>query len=131
MYYPVFAEGGLLSVGDPHAAQGDGEISGTALEISMDVTLRVRVRRDFRFDSPLLETPEYFATHGFDPDLNAAMKMAALNMLDFLTNIYGLKKEDAYTLMSVAVDFAITQVVDEKVGIHAKICRSILKDSGS
>jgi acetamidase/formamidase len=128
MYYPVLVEGGLLSIGDPHAAQGDSEIAGTAIEISMDVTMQIRIRKDFYFDSPLLATPEYFATHGFDANLNDAMKQAALRMLHFLTSIYGLKSDDAYTLMSVAVDFSVTQVVDEKFGIHAKIQRSILQD---
>ncbi|WP_418765313.1 acetamidase/formamidase family protein [Mailhella sp.] len=126
VYYPVQVDGGLFSVGDPHAAQGDSEITGTAIETSMDVMMQLKVRDDVRFDSPILATPEYFMVHGFNANLNDAMRQAALRMLAFLTDICGMNRDDAYTLMSVAVDFSVTQVVDERFGIHAKIARNLL-----
>ncbi|BFM08405.1 acetamidase/formamidase family protein [Halioxenophilus aromaticivorans] len=126
MYYPVQVEGGLFSIGDPHVSQGDGEISGTAIEASLDVTMQIILRKDFAFNSPLLETPDYFIVHGFDEDLNQAMKNASLEMLDLLGEHRGLSRDDAYSLMSVASDFTVTQVVDTVQGVHAKIPRSVM-----
>jgi formamidase len=125
MYYPVQVDGALFSVGDPHISQGDGEISGTAIEASLDVLLQINLRKDFRFPSPLLETPLYWITHGFDEDLNLAMRKAALEMLRLLTDVQGTSRDDAYSLMSVAADFTVTQVVDGRQGVHARIKRSI------
>ena len=125
MYYPVQVDGALFSVGDPHISQGDGELSGTAIESSLNVLMQVRVRRDFRFPSPLLETPDCWIVHGFDEDLNIAMRNTALDMLTFLSEHRGLSRDDAYSLMSVAADFAVTQVVDQRRGIHARIPRGI------
>jgi acetamidase/formamidase len=125
MYYPVQVDGALFSVGDPHISQGDGELSGTAIESSLDVLFQIVLRRDFSFPSPLLETPNYWIVHGFNEDLNAAMRMAALDMLTLLTEHRHLSKDDAYSLMSVAADFAVTQVVDQRQGIHVRIPRGI------
>src|SRR5580658_8163263 len=102
MYYPVQVEGGLFSIGDPHVSQGDGEISGTAIEASLDVLFQIIVRRDFRFPGPLLETPKHWIVHGFDADLNVAMRAAANDMLGLLSEHVGLSRPDAYSLMSVA-----------------------------
>ncbi len=125
MYYPVQVDGALFSLGDPHISQGDGEISGTAIESSLDVLLQIVVRPDFRFPSPLLETPDSWIVHGFNEDLNVAMRDAALDMLTLLTEHRHLSKDDAYSLMSVAADFAVTQVVDQRQGIHVRIPRAI------
>jgi acetamidase/formamidase len=125
MYYPVQVEGALFSVGDPHISQGDGEIAGTAIESSLDVLFQISVRRDFSFPSPLLETPDSWIVHGFDEDLNVAMRAAALDMLTLLTEQRGLSRDDAYSLMSVAADFAVTQVVDQRQGVHVRIPRAI------
>jgi acetamidase/formamidase len=129
MFYPVQVDGALFSIGDPHISQGDGEISGTAIEASLDVMFQVFVRRDFSFPSPLLQTPEFWMTHGFDEDLNQAMRNASLEMLRLLTEQRGLSANDAYSLMSVAADFAVTQVVDGRQGVHARICRSVFPPS--
>ncbi|MEP1553680.1 acetamidase/formamidase family protein [Paraglaciecola sp.] len=129
MYYPVQVEGGLFSIGDPHVSQGDGEISGTAIEASLDVTMQIILRKDFVFPSPLLETPNYFVVHGFDEDLNVAMKNASVDMLELLAEHRGMSKDDAYSLMSISSDFGVTQVVDSVQGVHAKIPRSIV-DTG-
>ena len=125
MYYPVQCDGGLFSVGDPHISQGDGELSGTAIEASLNVLLQIRLRKDFAFPSPLLETPTDWIVHGFDTDLNVAMRNASLDMLGLLTDHRGLSRVDAYSLMSVAADFAVTQVVDGRQGIHCRIPRGI------
>ncbi len=132
MYYPVAVDGALFSIGDPHVSQGDGEISGTAIEASLDVLFQIVLRRDFQFPGPLLETPRYWIVHGFDEDLNLAMRQASLTMLDLLTDHLDLSRNDAYSLMSVAADFAVTQVVDGRQGVHARIARGLFpaRDGG-
>lgn len=125
MFYPVQVDGALFSIGDPHISQGDGEISGTAIEASLDVMFQVFVRHDFRFSSPLLRTADSWMTHGFDEDLNKAMRNASLEMLELLTEHHGLSRDDAYSLMSVAADFTVTQVVDGRQGVHARICHAV------
>jgi|HubBroStandDraft_4_1064222.scaffolds.fasta_scaffold99854_2 acetamidase/formamidase len=125
MYYPVQVDGGLFSIGDPHVSQGDGELSGTAIEASLDVLFQIVLRRDFAITSPLLETPRYWIVHGFNEDMNVAMRDASLEMLSLLTEHVGLSRNDAYSLMSVAADFAVTQVVDGRQGVHVRIPRAI------
>jgi acetamidase/formamidase len=144
MYYPVMVDQALFYVGDPHMAEGDGELSGTAIEASANILLRLIVRKDLSLESPLLETPTHWYTHGFDSlplptgtpsrpedvgapagDLNAAMRMAAREMLAFLTSQRGLSRDDAYSLLSVAADFGITQVVDTRQGVHCSLPRSV------
>jgi acetamidase/formamidase len=125
MYYPVAVDGALFSVGDPHISQGDGELSGTAIEASLDVLLQISIRRDFSFASPLLETPNDWIVHAFDENLNVAMRGASLEMLRLLTDLQHTSRDDAYSLMSVAADFGVTQVVDGKQGVHVRIPRSI------
>jgi len=125
MYYPVAVDGGLFSVGDPHISQGDGELSGTAIEASLNVLFQIVLRRDFSFPSPLLEAPDCWIVHGFDEDLEQAMRHAALDMLQLLTEHLQLSRNDAYSLMSVAADFGVTQVVDGRKGIHARIARGM------
>jgi acetamidase/formamidase len=121
MFYPVQVPGALLSVGDPHVSQGDGEISGTALESSLNGLLRLTIRRDLPFTVPVLETATELLVHGFGDTLDAAMKAAALRTLDVLEVVFGLTRMDAYSFMSVAVDFTVTQVVDERQGVHGRI----------
>ena len=121
MYYPVQVPGALLSVGDPHVSQGDGEISGTALESSLNGLLRLTIRRDLAFTVPVLETSTELLVHGFGDTLDAAMRAAALRTLDVLESSFGLTRRDAYSFMSVAVDFTVTQVVDQRQGVHGRI----------
>jgi acetamidase/formamidase len=121
MYYPVQVPGALLSVGDPHVSQGDGEVSGTALEASLNGLLRLTVRRDLDLRFPVLETPGELLIHGFGDDLDEAMRAASLRTLELLRGRFGLSRDDAYAFMSVAVDFTVTQVVDRRQGVHARI----------
>jgi acetamidase/formamidase len=130
MYYPVQVAGALFSIGDPHISQGDGEISGTAIEASLDVLFQVILRKDFSFPSPLLETPNNWIVHGFHEDLDQAMKNASLDMLTLLNEHQGLSRNDGYSLMSVAADFGVTQVVDGTKGIHVRINRNLFPNKG-
>jgi acetamidase/formamidase len=121
MHYPVQVAGALLSVGDPHVSQGDGEVSGTALEASLTGLLRLTVRRDLDIRVPVLETRNELLVHGFGDTLDEAMTAASRRTLDLLGTRYGLSRDDAYAFASVAVDFTVTQVVDSRQGVHARI----------
>lgn len=123
MHYPVLVEGALLSAGDPHVSQGDGEVSGTALESSLTGLLRIDVRRDLGFTYPVMETPTSWTVHGFGDDLDGAMKQAALRLVDLICTRFGTSRDDAYSLMSVACDFVVTQVVDQRQGVHATVSK--------
>lgn len=125
MYYPVFHPGALCYLGDPHMAEGDAELSGTAIESSANVLIELRVRKDFPLAGPVLETPTHWIAHGFDEDLNRAMKSAARALLDLVVTRHGLSRDDAYSLISVAADFAVTQVVDMRRGVHGMIAKSL------
>ncbi len=118
MYYPVFNEGALLSLGDAHLTQGDCELSGTAVEGSLNCLLRVTVRKDFSFSLPLLETSDSWIIHAFHEDLDEAARIGSLEAIRFLHDFHGMTEEDAYSFLSVAADFSVTQVVNENKGIH-------------
>lgn len=128
VFYPVFTEGAGFYVGDPHFAQGDGEICGTAIEASLDVTLRLSVVRDLPVTAPMLLADDRWYTHGFGDTLDEAMRMAAEQMLRFLVDRGGYTMDEAYSLASVAIDLGVTQVVDGTVGCHAGVDRSIVGD---
>jgi acetamidase/formamidase len=123
--YPVFVPGGNLYVGDPHFAQGDGEICGTAIEASLDAVIQVSVAKGVGNTSPLLQTATHWFTHGFGDDLDGAMRMAAEQMLWLMRTHLGLSADDAYSLASVAMDLGVTQVVDGTLGCHAALAKSI------
>ncbi|WP_299808951.1 acetamidase/formamidase family protein [uncultured Roseibium sp.] len=151
VYLPVSVPGALLSIGDPHAAQGDGEVSGTAIECSMTGRITVTVhKKGGRFSDltyPLIETPEEWILTGFShpnylaefgpkgqgevymqSSLDLAMKDAFRKTRRFLMGAYGLNEDDAITLMSAAVDFGVTQVVDGNWGVHAIVRKSIFSE---
>lgn len=120
VYLPIEVAGGLFSVGDGHAAQGDGEISGTAIECPVErVDLTFELRDDLPLTTPIANTPEGWVTLGFDQDLNEALLIALDAMLTLLKGQYGLAHLDALALAGVAVDFRITQAVNGVRGVHA------------
>ncbi|HTH97143.1 MAG TPA: acetamidase/formamidase family protein [Stellaceae bacterium] len=148
MYYPVGVEGALFSVGDPHASQGDSELCGTAIECSLTGTFQfvLHKSRDLpgtmlaELDYPLLETktewlmcgfsyPNYLTALGPDAQrqvagkasLDLAMRDAFRKARAFLMNAKGLSEDEAISLISVACDFGVTQVVDANWGVHAVI----------
>ncbi|WP_092149615.1 acetamidase/formamidase family protein [Bradyrhizobium sp. NFR13] len=152
VYLPVSVPGALLSVGDPHAAQGDGELGGTAIECSMTGTFQVVLHKKGNLAGqafadltyPLIETesdwvlmgfshPNYLAEFGAKgqsevyatSSLDLAMKDAFRKMRRFLMNIKGLTEDEAIALMSVAVDFGVTQVVDGNWGVHAILSKRV------
>jgi acetamidase/formamidase len=119
LYLPVTVPGAMLHLGDGHAAQGDGEVSGTAIECPMttDVTISLLSRQPV--PSIHAETPAGRITFGFDKDLNAAMADALDGMLTWLQSLFGVDKPTALALASPTVDLRITQVANETWGVHA------------
>ncbi len=127
IYLPVLNEGALFSTGDGHAAQGDGEVNGTAIETALKGTFDFRVRKDLGWRLPRAQTPTHFITFGLDTDLDDAARQALREMLDWIVALTGISKDEAYSLSSFAVDLHVTQTVNNVKGVHAMIDRSILR----
>ncbi|WP_372457034.1 acetamidase/formamidase family protein [Microbacterium allomyrinae] len=128
LYLPVQVEGALAYVGDPHFAQGDGEVALTALEASLRATLgfdvvpRAEALAAFgEVAGPLVRTDEYLVPTGLDPDLGVAMRNCVRAALSLLQARYGMDEHLAYAYLSAATDFDISQVVDIVCGVHARI----------
>lgn len=126
MYYPVQVDGALFTAGDPHIAEGDGEISGTAIEAHLNGVVQFVLHKDLDIATPTLETDAHWMTHAFDQDLDEAVRKAALEMLDFLDSNWGIPPNEAYSLLSVAGDFHATQVVNGEQGMHCKLSKDVL-----
>jgi acetamidase/formamidase len=152
MYYPVAVPGALLSAGDPHASQGDSELCGTAIECSLTGTFQLILHKKGALPGtpleslayPLLETQSEFVLHGFSfpnylaelgakaqseiyskSSVDLALRDAFRKMRHFLMTTQGLTEDEAVSLMSVGVDFGVTQVVDGNWGVHAVIKKSL------
>jgi acetamidase/formamidase len=124
---PVNVPGALLSIGDGHAAQGDGEVTGTAVETSLRGTLEIRVRKRAQLKWPRAETRSAYISMGLDPDLDKAAELATREMVDFLAAEKKLSREDAYVLCSIAGNLHVTQVVDGTKGVHMTIPKTIFR----
>lgn len=125
LYLPVHVPGALLSVGDGHALQGDGEVTGTALETSLRGTFEVRVRKGRRIRWPRAETPTHYIAMGLHEDLDEATRLATREMVDLLVEEKGLSRDDAYMLCSLAASLRVTQAVDATKGVHAMVAKSL------
>ena len=121
LYLPVWATGGLFSVGDGHGVQGDGEVCVTALETALSGTFRLTLRKDLGFQLPRAETPTHHITMAFNEDLDDAAKSALRAMIDLIGERLGLARDDAYMMASLTVDMRVTQLVDGNKGIHAML----------
>jgi acetamidase/formamidase len=121
---PIAVPGALFSAGDGHAAQGDGEVSGTAIECPMDLCeLTLVLRPDIRLTMPRAETPAGSLTFGFDADLNEATAVALEGMVDLLAERFDVGRREALALASVVVDLRVTQVANGTWGVHALLPR--------
>ena len=122
LYLPVEVKGALFSIGDTHAAQGDGEVCGTAIESQMDVEATLEVVKGMTLKSPRFTTPGpvtrhldgagYEVTTGIGPDLITAARESVMRMVDLLASEHGLDPVDAYMLVSVCADLRISEIVD-------------------
>jgi acetamidase/formamidase len=128
LFIPVFVPGALFAVGDGHAAQGDGEVSQTAIETSLRGRLRLTVRKGEVLNWPRAETPTDYISMGADPDLTVATRIAIQEMVDFLARTRGLTKHEAYQLVSVAGHVAVTQLVDKPtMGVHVRLPKNLFR----
>ena len=122
LFLPIFHDGARFSIGDGHAAQGDGEVCGTAIETPMRAVVRLTVRHDLKLGAPeFLTAPgteadrpvgRRYATDGIGPDLVEAARDAVRRMIDWLGREHGVAAQDAYMLCSVGVDLRISEIVD-------------------
>ncbi|MBI4184477.1 MAG: acetamidase/formamidase family protein [Proteobacteria bacterium] len=126
LHLPVWRPGALVSVGDGHAVQGDGEVTITALETCLSGTFEFVLHKGAGLSFPRAETPTHHVTMGFDPDLDDAAKQALREMIRLIVGRTGLSPADAYCLCSLAVDFRVTQLVNGHKGVHAMIAKSLL-----
>jgi hypothetical protein len=117
----------LLSIGDGHGMQGDGEVTGTALETSLRGTFEVHVRKGQRLRWPRAETPTHYISMGLHEDLDEAARLATREMVEFLVAEKGLSRDDAYVLCALAADLHVTQAVDQTKGVHVTVAKSIFK----
>ena len=127
LFLPVFNQGGLLSIGDGHAAQGNGEVCGSAVETSLKGEIQVILHKGMKLKWPRAETQTHYMTMGIHEDLDEAAKAATSEMLDLLVETKGLSRENAYMLASAAMNLSVTQVVDGNKGVHAFMPKSIFK----
>lgn len=113
VYFPVFVEGALFSIGDTHAAQGLGEVCGTAIEAPMRIVYEVEVIKGAsHIQEPQYETDDYYAVTAFGETIDEAAKKATRYMIDHLEATRGMSRSDAYALLSLAGDLKIAEVVD-------------------
>ena len=127
LYLPVHVPGALLSVGDGHAAQGHGEVTGTALETSLRGTFEVRLHKGRRLRWPRAETPTHYIAMGLNEDLDEATRLAVRELVAFLVTEKKMSADDAYMLCSLAADLHVTQAVDATKGVHATLAKALFR----
>jgi acetamidase/formamidase len=137
LYLPVEVPDAGFYVGDPHYAQGNGEIALTALEAPLTATLTLGLvaaaegrERFGAVAGPVVTTPEYLVPTGLDADLDIALERCAANAVELLRASFGMDPELGYAYLSAAADFDISQVVDLVKGVHARIRRADFPGSG-
>ena len=127
---PIYIDGALFYTGDPHFAQGDGEVALTALEGSLRATVRLTVIKNGTdavpgvndgFDMAFGETEKYWIPIGLNEDLDEAMKMSVRESIDFLSEEFSLDRALVYAYLSAGTDYEVSQVVDKTKGIHALV----------
>lgn len=128
LFLPVHVPGALLSIGDGHAMQGHGEVTGTALETSLTGQIEVRLHKGQRLKWPRAETPTHYIAMGLDEDLDKASALAVREMVEFLVATKKLSRDDAYMLSSLAADLHVTQLVDGVKGVHASLPKALFKN---
>src|SRR5262245_31422687 len=126
LYIPVHVAGALFEVGDGHATQGDGEVDQTGLETSLRGRLQFFVRKGQTLEWPRAETPTHFILMGFDKDLTKATEIAVREAVKFLQERTGITQGEAYSVVSMAADLRITELVDGNVGVHVMVRKDLL-----
>ena len=127
LYLPVQVPGALFYSGDPHCAQGNGEVALTAIECSLTPTFELTLHKEMALEHPMGETEDAWIAVGLDEDLNEAMKASVRESLRIVNNEYELTEQDALLLGSAAIDFEVSQVVDIVKGIHGVIPKQLFE----
>ena len=125
LYLPVLQPGALFYVGDPHSAQGDGEVSGTALEQSLTGRFRFVLHKDRALTAPRAETATHYVLMGIDLDLDRALQKAVEEVVAFLADEHGLSPDRALSLASIAVDFHVAEAVDLTQVVTGRVPKSL------
>jgi len=126
LFIPVFVSGALFEIGDGHAAQGDGEVDQTAIETSLRGRIQLTVRTGMTLTWPRAETATDYIAMATDPDLMVATKAAIQEMVDFVAASRKMTRHQAYQLVSIAANVAVTQLVDRpNHGVHVRLPKSI------
>jgi acetamidase/formamidase len=126
LYLPVSVDGALLGLGDVHAVQGDGEICGTAMEVSSKVTLKVELEKNKKLSWPRIESKDEIMTICSAKPLEDAVRLAFLELIKWLETDYGFERYDAYLFLSLAATARIAQIVDPLFTVVAKLPKNIL-----
>jgi acetamidase/formamidase len=119
LFLPISVDDALFSAGDGHAAQGDGEISGTAIECPVEAQVTIDVRADLPIEWPVARTAASWLSFGFHENVEEAARIATRGMLDLMQREHGLARDDALALGSVVVDLRVTQIANKTLGVHA------------
>jgi acetamidase/formamidase len=128
LFLPISVDGALLSAGDCHAAQGDGEVSQLAIECGLErAQLTVSVRDDLTLSTPIARTNDAWLAFGFDEDLDEAAALALDAMLELMAREHGLERREALALASVVVDLRVTQMVNGVRGVHALLADDAIR----
>jgi acetamidase/formamidase len=125
LFLPVFVNGALFSAGDCHATQGDGEVTGAAVECAGKAVLTFAVIKGTNETFPRAETAAHYITLGFEKDLTDAARKATERMVDFISREKNVTESEAYSLCSIAADVRITQVVNGIMGAHVMMPKTI------
>jgi acetamidase/formamidase len=126
IYFPVYHPGALLFLGDGHALEGDGELTGDALETSMDVEFTVDVVENQSVDMPRAENDEYLMALGIGNSLSDALQSATTNLAQWLEHDYSLNASEVAMVLGTSMRYDIAEVVDPQVNLVAKVAKSVL-----
>jgi acetamidase/formamidase len=126
VFLPIFHDGAYMYFGDGHARQGEGEVAGTGLETSMDVTLRISVVKGKRIDWPRLEDATHIMVAGSGRPLIDAFRLAHVELIEWLVEDYGFDKTDAYAIIGQVGENTVANIVDPAYTVVAKIARRYL-----
>ena len=126
VYLPTYVDGGLVAMGDVHAAMGDGEVCGTGLEVAAEITARFSRDEEIEVRRPMIETPTEWIAFAAAKTLDSAAKLATSDLVRFIANRRGVDFEEAYMLASVAANLRISQVVDPLMAARMSISKRYL-----
>jgi acetamidase/formamidase len=127
LFLPVHAKGALISIGDGHAVQGDGEVGMSAVETSLKGEIQMILHKGMHTNWPRAETPTHYMSMGLHEDLNQAAKIAIREMLDFVVANKGLSRGDALMLLSAAMDLRVNEIVDGTKGMRGMLPKAIFQ----